>query len=103
MYEKKDNAHGVNYVRDDEEGWTPVIGKRRRNKVPTRLLRLRAPPHVRATLPSTDSSDSDCSLHIPADADVQYSLHRGKPGLQVRTKCTSSWTPIASRTRSKLK
>ena len=66
-------------------GWTPVIGKRSWHKVPTRLLRLRAPPHVRASLPSSDSSagdtsDSDCFLHIPAGADVCYSPHSGKPG-----------------------
>ena len=87
MYVKKDGAHGVNYVCYDEEGWTPVTGKRwKRFKVPKCLLRLKAPPQVRATLPSTDSSDSDtsgsdCSLHIPADPNVQYSLHCGKPEL----------------------
>lgn len=109
-YEEKDDAHGVRFICDEKEGWTPVIGKRSRHKVPTRLLRLRAPPHVRASLPSSDSSasgaetsDSDCSLHIPAGADIQYSPHSGKPGLRVTTKSTSSWTPISSRTRSKFK
>ena len=87
-----------------------VIEKKSRHKVPTCLLRLRAPPYVRASLPSSDSSasgaetsDLDCSLHIPAGADVHYSPHSGKPGLRVTTKCTSSWTPISSRTRSKFK
>ena len=57
----------------------PVVGKQHKYKVPTRLIRLRAPPHVRANIPSTsDSSDSessgsDCSLHIPAGADVHFS------------------------------
>ena len=37
-------------------GSVDTIGKRSRHKVPTRLLRLRAPPHVRASLPSSDSS-----------------------------------------------
>ena len=50
-----------------------------------------------------ETSDSDCSLHIPASADVHYSPHSGKPGLRVTTKSTSSWTPISSRTRSKFK
>ena len=85
-----------------------VLGKRSRHKVPTRLLRLRALPHVRASLPSSDpsageTSDLDCYLHIPDGADVHYSPHSGKPGLRVTTKCTSSWTPISSRTRSKFK
>ena len=76
--------------------------------MPTHLLRLRAPPHVRASLPSSDSSagetsDSDCSLHIPASADVHYSPHSGKPGLRITTKSSSSWTPISSRTRSTFK
>ena len=107
-YEQKDDVHGVKFICDENEGWTPVIGKMSRHKVPTHLLRLRAPPHVRASLPSSDSSagetsDSDCSLHIPASADVHYSPHSGKPGLQVTTKNTSSWTPISSRTRSKFK
>ena len=109
-YERKDDAHGVRFICDKREGWTPLIAKRSQHKVPTRLLRLRAPPHVRASLPSSGSSasgaetsDSDCSLHIPAGADVHYSPHSGKPGLWVTTKCTSSWTPISSRTQSKFK
>ena len=58
--------------------------------MPTHLLRLKVPPHVRASLPSSDfsageTSDSDCSLHIPASADVCYSPHSGKPGLLVTT------------------
>ena len=61
-YQQNGDVHGVSYICDGEEGWTSVIGKRRKYKVPTHLLRLRAPPHVRATLPSTDSSsDSDSS------------------------------------------
>ena len=105
-YEQKDDVHGVKFICDENEGWTPVIGKMSRHKVPTHLLRLRAPPHVRASLPSSDSSagetsDSDYSPHIPASADVHYSPHSGKPGLQVTTRSTSSWTPISSRTKFK--
>jgi len=107
-YEQKEDVHGVRFICDEKEGWTPVIGKRSRHKVPARLRRLRAPPHIRASLPSSDSSagetsDSDCSLHIPDGANVQYSPHSGKPGLRVTSKSTSSWTPISSRTRSKFK
>ena len=95
--EQKDDTHGVRFICDQKEGWTPVIAKRSWHKVPTCLLRLRAPLHVHASLPSSDSSvetsDSDCSLNIPAGADVHYSPHSGKPGLRVTTKCTSSWTP----------
>jgi hypothetical protein len=38
---------------------------------------------------------SDCSLHIPSGADVQYSVCRGKPGLSVTSTSTSTWTPTA--------
>ena len=109
VYERKGDTHGVKYACEDgEEGWTPVVAKRRRCKVPTRLIQLRAPPHVRSTLPdSTDSdsdtSGSDCSLNIPSGANVEYSLCHGKPGLKVASNSTSTWTPIASRTRSRLK
>ena len=56
--EQKDDAHDVRFICAEKEGWTPVIGKRSRHKVPTHLLRLRAPPHVCASLPSSDSSTS---------------------------------------------
>ena len=68
-HHQDDGTHGVKYIKfcDGKEGWTPVVGKRRKYKVPTHLLRLRAPPHVQATLPSSGSesdsySGSDCSL-----------------------------------------
>jgi len=44
----------VKFICDEKEGWTPLIGKRSRHKVPTHLLRLRAPPHVCASLPSSN-------------------------------------------------
>ena len=57
----------------------------------TCLLRMRAPLHVSASLPSSDSSidemsDSDWSLYIPAGADICYSPHSGNQasGLQLR-------------------
>ena len=58
---EKDDIHGVKYVRGESDGWTPV-GKQQKYKVPTRLIRLRAPQHVRANLLSTnDSNDLDSS------------------------------------------
>jgi hypothetical protein len=98
-HHQDDGAHGVKYMCDGREGWTPVVGKRRKYKVPTRLLRLRAPPHVRATLPSSGSesdseSGSDCSLYIPPGADVQYSVCCGKPGLRVTSTSTLPGHPL---------
>ena len=91
-----------------------VIGKRVKRSVPVHSLRLRAPPHVKAALPpsdkstSYDSDDSDSStdsdhLVIPDHATINFSTVDGKPGLQVNTRCTGSWTPIAACTRAKLK
>ena len=63
-YDKRDAAHGISYSIGDEEGWTPVIGRKKRS-VPLHLLRHRAPPPVEVNLPSSDEStcesDSDCS------------------------------------------
>ena len=87
-----------------------MIGRKKKRSVPLHLLRRRAPLHVKANLPSSDESscesDSDCSdsgLVIPDHATVKFSIVDGKPGLQVNTRCTRSWTPIAARTRAKLK
>ena len=52
VYEKKEDVHGVKYVCGKNDGWTPIV-KRQKYKVPTRLIRLRAPLHVRVNLPST--------------------------------------------------
>lgn len=104
-YDKRGTVHGVTYSIGDEEGWTPVIGKRAKRSAPRHVLRLRA-PHVKDASPPTscDSDDSNCSdLVIPDHANVNFSIVDGKPGLHVSTRCTRSWTPIASRTRAKLK
>ena len=42
-----------------KKGWTSVIGKRSWHKVPSHLLRLRAPPYIRASLPTSDSNASE--------------------------------------------
>ena len=98
-YHQDGDTRGVKYVCEGRESWTPVVGKRRKYRVPTHLLRLKAPPHVRATLPSSGSdsdsdSGSDCFLHIPPGADVQYSVCGGKPGQKVLSNSTSTWTPV---------
>ena len=91
--DKRDAVHGVSYSIGDKEGWTPVIGRRKKT-VPLHLLHRTAPPHVKVNLPSSDESscesDSDCSdssLVIPDHATVKFSIVDGKPGLQVNTRC----------------
>ena len=64
-------------------------------------------PHRRAELQrvssDSESSGPDEPLQIPESASVEFTVHNNQPGLQVRTRGTMNWTPIASRTRARLK
>ena len=103
-YDKRDAVHGVSYSIGDAEGWTPVIGRKKRSfpcifLVVEHLLALKLtwrPLVVKVIV-------TDSSLVIPDHATVKFSIVDGKPGLQVNTRCASSWTHIATRTRAKLK
>ena len=106
-FEIRDGCPGVSY-HDPENvaGWTPVVGRQRR-ELPDFVLRRFPPDHPMRKSHSRDQSDvsssEDEELCIPAGANVHFNIYEGTPGLQIRTRCTSSWTPIASRTRSKSK
>ena len=57
----------MRFICDEKEGWTTVVGKRSQHKVSARLLKWRAPPHIRESLPFSDSSagetsDLDCTF-----------------------------------------
>ena len=101
--------HSVTYSTEDgNDGWTPVRSKGVKRAVPLHFVRHRAPPYVKATLPSSndsesasDSDSSSISLTILDHATVNYSIIDNKPGLQVSTRNTKSWTPIATCTRAK--
>ena len=90
-YEKHGDVHGVKFRNDTEEGWIPVVKRRRRRSKP----------------PFSDSSDDE--LWIPEHASVKYHLDGdGTPGLHLRTKRMQDWTPImpspvASRTRTRIR
>ena len=109
IYEKRGNVHGVSYQCDstNKSGWTPVVGRRKKKTpLPEHVLR-RFPPHRRAELQGV-SSDSESSgpdepLQIPESASVEFAVHNSRPGFQVKTRSTMNWTPIASRTRARLK
>ena len=79
-----------------------------------RSVKIGLPPHVLHRFPpdhplrqshtchsSNSSSEEDETLVIPQTADVYSDVVDGTPGLQIETRNTSSWTPIACRTRSK--
>ena len=108
-FEIRDGCPVVSY-HDPENvaGWTPVVGRRRR-KLSDFVLHRFPPDHPLQKAHSCNQSDlssseeGDEELCIPAGANVQFNIYEGTPGLQIRTRYTSSWTPIASRTRSKTK
>ena len=109
QYESRDGVHGVSYhvAEEGEQGWTPVVGKRKkRGHVPCFVRRRFPSDHQIQDNPSSDSgssSDLDLDDVIPSRvADVQYKVVDGKPGLSVSTRKTYAWTPIAARTRARM-
>ena len=109
QYESRDGVHGVSYhvAEEGEQGWTPVVGKRKkRGRVPCFVRRRFPSDHQIQDNSSSDSgssSDLDLDNVIPSGvADVQYKVVDGKPGLSVSTRKTNAWTPIAARTRARM-
>ena len=113
-YEVREGVHGVTYHDEtgDQPNWTPVVAKRKKKQVPvSSFVRQRFAPdhpiHQRdATSDSDSDSGSDVDLNniIPSNpANVQYNEVDGTPGLSIWTNKTRSWTPIAARTRARLK
>ena len=78
-----------------------MVGKRRKTPLPDHVLR-RFPPHrwqeLQAVSSYSESSGSDQPLNIPEKLSVKFTVYESKPGLQVKTRNTSNWTPVASRT-----
>ena len=108
VYEKRDDTHGVSYCDSSSKyQWTPVVGRRRKKTpLPNYVLQwlpLHCWQELQIVSSDSESSGSDQPLEIPEKASVKFTVYEGKPGLQVKTRNTSNWTPIASRTRAKLK
>ena len=107
QFELRDGVPGVSYQdTENTAGWTPVSGRRRkRPQLPPYVLRRFPPDHPLRRNQSNSDSETDEEICIPqnADTDVCFNILDGVPGLQVTTKNSSKWTPIASRTRSKSK
>ena len=108
IYEKRGDVHGVSYSDSSNRcGWTPVVGRRKKKTpLPEHVLR-RFPPYRRAELQrvnsDSESSGPDEPLHIPQSASVEFTVRNNRPGLHVKTRNTMNWTPIASRTRARMK
>ena len=52
---------------------------------------------------SDSGSDQDLNDIIPEHAAVTYSVVDDVPGLSIQTRNSRQWTPIAARTRAKLR
>ena len=111
QYLVKDGVHGVSYTgcRGNQE-WTPVISRRKRRTIPEFLKRRFPPDHpIHSHQPDAESTESeseqDLSNVIPTgdNVTVNYTVVDNTPGLTVKTRCTRAWTPIAARTRARMK
>ena len=102
VFEMRQSTPGVQYVKDCEQNWIPVVRKRKRKRSKTM--------HTKESK-STSSSSSDSELDVGTARQVYYQEHGKVPGLYIRRGCTSSsvsWIPIApspvsSRTRARTK
>ena len=81
------------------------IKEKRRSLYPNYVLR-RFPPHHCEELQSasydSDTSDTDQPIVIPENSHVEFAVYNNSPGLQIKTRGTMNWTPVASRTRARL-
>ena len=112
-YEKKDDIHGVSYTDENGlAGWTPVVGRKKKKRCHLSEMFLRRfPPearlrHANHSDSSSDSSGSDQDLDhlIPTHAAVTFSFDEDmQPDLSIKTRSIQQWTPIAARTRAKLR
>ena len=90
-YKSVDGVHGVTYERGDGHGWTPVV--RRRNC-----------PSPWSSSEKGDVSDgSDLGIPPGPNVMVNFRILDETPGLSIQRNRVSRWTPIASRTRYKVK
>ena len=110
QYEVRDGVHGVSYsFSNDESSWTPVVGRRQKRRPVPDFVQRRFPPghsiHHLSSDSDSGSEDLDLDTVIPtgANLDVQFTAIENIPGLTVKTRNTQSWTPIATRTRARLK
>ena len=100
-YESRDYIPGVNYKSvDGEEGWTPVIRRKRKT------VKLRRSSESK-------SSTSGSEVDVSCSRKVEYEKRNEIPGLNIYRRGPVEWTPIqaatctnpvepiAARTRSK--
>ena len=107
-YEMRGQLHGVSYTESGATGWTPVVGRKKKRRLPEGFLH-RLPPDAcqryenQLHFGSDSGSNQDLNDIIPEHAAATYSVVDDVPGLSIQTRNTRQWTPIAARTRAKLK
>ena len=78
QYEVKDGIHGVAYsLNDGESGWTPVVGKKKKRRVPDYIRRrflLDHPIHN-----SPESEDLSTVIPTGANVDVYFDMVDNTP------------------------
>ena len=100
-FEVRDGVSGVSYQdTENTAGWTPVR-KKKKTSTATLCFTQASSWSSPETEPVRQWFWNGWSTPQNADADVCLNILGGVPGLQVTTKNSSKWTPIASRTRSK--
>lgn len=84
---------GVSFVKDGVTDWTPVVSRRKKDRLTKRNRSLCSPA----------SSSSGCDLDL-SECEAEYLMRLGSPGIAARhTGGSRLWTPIAARTRYKLR
>ena len=102
QFESRDGVPGVCYQdTENTAGWTSAIGRhRKRPQLPSYAL-CRFPPdnplrRNQSNHSSESDSETDEEICIPQNANVCFNIIDGVPSLQVTTKNSSQWTPVAS-------
>ena len=97
-YQERDSVPGVTYIdKSGTYGWTEVRGRRSRRRTVSNL------PSSRPSSASEQSESDSEDFVRPPFSTVKYVAVDGQPGLNISSPKTRSWTPIAARTRSRIK
>ena len=97
-YQERDSVPGVTYTdKSGTCGWTEVRGRRSRRRTVGNL------PSSRPSSASEQSESDSEDFVRPPSSTVKFVAVDGQPGLHVSSPRIRSWTPIATRTRSRIK
>ena len=90
-------------------GWTPAVGRRQKRRPVPDFVRRKFPPghpihHSNSDCDAgSEDLDLDTVIQTRASVDIHFKAIDNTPSLEVKTQNTQLWTPIATRTRARLK